>query len=331
MKISVIIKALNEERNIVCAIESALAAVAKAGGGEVILADSLSTDRTVELASSYPMRIVQLVDPMDRCCGVGAELGYRVAQGEYLYILDADMELDRDFLVAAVAVLDADSGLAGVGGLVEEMHITNAEFRRRAKEDDVHFRFGEVDCLNMGGLYRKSAVAQVAYLTNRNLHSYEEYELALRLRAAGWRLLRLDLPAVKHYGHTDTSFRLLWRRWRGRYAWGAGELLREVWGKPYLREALSGVAQYRLSVIVVAWWLSLLLSLVGGVYQPILWWVLILLLLAPLVFGILHKRSLVDGVYMVVSQNLHTAGVIMGYLSSQRGNPAHPPEIREVK
>lgn len=331
MKVSVIIKALNEERNIVRAIESALAAVVKAGGGEVILADSLSTDCTVELASRYPIRIVQLIDPSDRCCGVGAELGYRVARGEYLYILDADMELSGDFLVAAVAALDADPRLGGVGGLVEEMHISNAEFRRRVEEGDAHTKFGEVDCLNMGGLYRKSTVERIGYLTNRNLHSYEEYELALRLRAAGWRLLRLNFPAVKHYGHTDTSFKLLWRRWCGRYAWGAGELLREVWGKPYLKEALGGVVQYRLSVLVVIWWFFLLFSLVGGIYQPILWWVLALLLLLPLVFGVLHKRSLVDGLYMFISQNVHTVGVIMGFLSPQRGNPAHPLEVREVK
>ena len=49
-RVSVIIKAFNEEKNICAAIESSLAAVAEMGG-EVILADSHSTDRTVELAS----------------------------------------------------------------------------------------------------------------------------------------------------------------------------------------------------------------------------------------------------------------------------------------
>ena len=44
--VSVIIKALNEEKHIARAIESALRAVSTVGG-EVILADSASTDRTV--------------------------------------------------------------------------------------------------------------------------------------------------------------------------------------------------------------------------------------------------------------------------------------------
>lgn len=329
VKVSVIIKALNEERNIVCAIESALEAVDKVGEGEVILADSFSTDQTVELARRYPLRIVQLVDPRDRCCGVGAEIGYRIAQGEYIYILDADMELDGDFLVAAVAALDADSSLAGVGGVIKDLYVANAEFRRRT--ENVIVQFGEIDCLNGGGLYRKSAVEQVEYLTNRNLHSYEEYELGLRLRALGWRLQRLNIQAINHYGHTDTSFRLLWRRWCGRYAWGAGELLREAWGKPYLREALRGVIQYRLSLIVGVWWLSLLLSTIGGFYHPSGWWLLIILLLIPLLFGVFRRKSLVDGLYMVVSQNLHTAGVIMGFFSARRGDPTQAPEFRTIK
>ena len=59
--VSVIIKVLNEQANIAAAIESALAAVTGLDG-EVILADSGSTDRTLAIASDYPIRIVQLLD-----------------------------------------------------------------------------------------------------------------------------------------------------------------------------------------------------------------------------------------------------------------------------
>ncbi|HMA09708.1 MAG TPA: glycosyltransferase, partial [Ramlibacter sp.] len=95
--VSVIIKAFNEEKNICAAIESSLAAVAEIGG-EVILADSHSTDHTVELASGYPIRVVQLLHPRERCCGVGPQLGYQHARGEYLYILDGDMKMLPGFL-----------------------------------------------------------------------------------------------------------------------------------------------------------------------------------------------------------------------------------------
>ena len=57
--VSVIIKAFNEEQHIAGAIESALAALAGIDG-EVILADGASTDRTVEIAKKYPVKIVRL-------------------------------------------------------------------------------------------------------------------------------------------------------------------------------------------------------------------------------------------------------------------------------
>ena len=49
--VSIIIKALNEERGIAAAFESALAALPELGG-EVILADCASNDRTVEIAAN---------------------------------------------------------------------------------------------------------------------------------------------------------------------------------------------------------------------------------------------------------------------------------------
>jgi glycosyltransferase involved in cell wall biosynthesis len=48
-RITVIIKSLNEEQRISLAIESALRAIERVGG-KLILADSNSTDRTIELA-----------------------------------------------------------------------------------------------------------------------------------------------------------------------------------------------------------------------------------------------------------------------------------------
>ncbi|PTD98121.1 glycosyltransferase [Pseudothauera lacus] len=321
MKVSVIIKALNEERNIARAIESALAAIAEVGSGEVILADSLSTDRTVELARQYPVRIVQLTDPADRCCGVGAEIGYRIAQGEYLYILDADMELDSGFLLAATRVMDDDPKVGGVGGLVKEMNVDNAEFRGRAAQQPPYMRAGEVDRLDGGGIYRKCVIDALGYLTNRNLHAFEEYELGVRVRAAGFRLLRLDKAAVRHYGHTDDSFKLLWRRWRSRYAFGTGELVREAVGKSYLWRVLREVRMYRQSVLTYGWWCAIG-ALSGLAAAGVIGWLLplALFLLLPALAAV-KRRSLLDGIYVTAFWNVYAAGLVAGFFSKGRGHP----------
>ena len=115
VRVSVVIKALNEERHIGAAIVSALAAI-RPIDGEVILADSGSTDGTVQIARQYPIAVVQLKNPAEKRCGIGPQLGYQKARGEFVYILDGDMELDPEFLVKALAAMDADPRLGGVEG-----------------------------------------------------------------------------------------------------------------------------------------------------------------------------------------------------------------------
>ena len=78
MRVTVGIKALNEEARIGAALSSAVAAVQPVGG-EVVLADSGSTDRTLEIAAGFPVRVVQLENSAERCCGAGAQLAFQHA------------------------------------------------------------------------------------------------------------------------------------------------------------------------------------------------------------------------------------------------------------
>lgn len=324
MKLTIIIKALNEERNIVRCIESSVEAVRDLeGGGEVILADSLSTDGTIELASRYPIKIVQLSDAADRSCGVGAEIGFRIASGEFVYILDADMEIDSSFLREAIRLLEEDASVGGVGGMVEEMHVLNAEFRGRVAQGAGHMRPGDVDRLNMGGLYRRADVVRLGYLTNRNLHSFEEYELGVRLRAAGLRLVRLNQRSVRHYGHTDASFVLLIRRWRSMYLCGLGELVRATFGTPYFYTALREVRLYRQTLAVLAWWCALLGLCLAGAYSDFFMVMFFFVAVLPVAMMWVRRRSISDAVYVVAFLNLYAFGLIRGLLREGRGEPNH--------
>lgn len=326
MRVSVIIKTLNEQANIERAVRSALDAVTAVGEGEVIVADSKSTDRTCELASALPTKIVQLADAADRCCGVGAQLGFEVARGDYVYILDGDMAFEDGFLLAAIAALDADPGLAGVGGLVREMNMENQEFVNRAQRRLGHFEPGLVDRLDMGGLYRRTALQQVGYFTNQNLHAYEEFELAARLAVAGWQLRRLDLPGVRHYGHTETSYRLLLKRWRGRYAWGCGELLRQAWGKPHFVFVLTQLHVYRLYTGVLLWFGAAIVCLAAaiGTTNAATLGAALGMLALPFAVMSTKRRSLSRGVYAVTAWLVFTAGMVLGVLATPRKPPTAP-------
>jgi len=316
-KVSIVIKALNEEENIAKCIESALKAVQEVGG-EVILADSLSTDKTIEIAQKYPIKIIQLVNSEERCCGIGPQLGYQIAEGEFVYILDGDMQMLEGFLIKAVDFLQKNSSFAGVGGKVIEMNQYSLEFLSRVERGDEHMAEGEVDRLDMGGLYRKEAIAQVGYFSNRNLHSYEELDLAVRLRSKGWKLQRINFDAVRHWGHDIDAYALLLKRWKSGYIMGLGEVLRAAFGKPHFRILWASVREARIYLAVIFWWLFLIMLIVSPQAIETKLFVFITALLIPVFLMSAKKKSFRKALYSVVSWNFNALGMIKGFFLSSR-------------
>lgn len=323
--ISVLIKALNEEHHIAACIESALAALSGTPG-EIVLADSGSTDRTLAVASGYPIAIVQLADRALRRCGVGPQLGYQFARNDLLYVLDGDMELDPGFLPLAVAELERDPGLAGVAGLVAELSESNLQFRRR-KSTNFEGTPGDWTWLNMGGLYRRDALDDVGYLSDRNLFAHEEQDLGLRLTAAGWKLRRLPVPSIRHHGHTEPSLALLRKRWKSGYLFGAGQILRSSLGKPWFGSVLN--IQKHL-VLTIALWLLLAAALatLPRTAAPLLFWLAAMALLAAQ--RVIRFRSVQDGLQCLLIWQVNAFALLVG-LFLPRSDPRVPvPAVRVV-
>jgi len=327
--VSIVIKALNEEANIAAAIESCLAALADVGG-EVILADSASTDGTVQVASRYPVRIVQLARAGDRSCGAGPQLGWQHSRGEYVYIMDGDMKLVPGFLEHALAFLAQHPEIAGVAGRVVELNTESLEYRERherSRKVEAHRNPGQVDRLDGGGLYRRRAIEEAGYFSDRNLHSYEEFDLAVRLRSRGWKLWRLPFDAVTHYGHDAPPYQLLARRWRSRYACGLGELVRGAIGKPRMKLVLRGLRELRLYLAVLAWWAVLLSVPFWPLPADVRAIAFAALFAAPFAAMSWRKRSLARGVYSVVSWCVQAAGLVRGFFAPRQSPRALIPSL----
>lgn len=317
MTVSIIMKTLNEEKRIADAIESALSAL-PGSPVEVIVADSGSTDRTVEIASAYPVIIAQIVAPARPSCGIGPQLGFQYSRYDYVCLMDGDMVLDPDFLAEAVAYLDANPRAAGVTGHVVEANLDNLEFQRRVQRNSPENRTGPIDRMNGGGLYRRSAIEDVGYFSDRNLHGYEEFDLGVRLRARGWTLERLDIPFVSHYGHTMNAYALLVRRWKSRYLRGVGELLRAALGKPYWYKLVEELPELRLWAFVYAWW-AVLILLPAMLPSAGLALFLDLILCCAIVGAMsLKQRSLSLGLYAVTAWIFHAAALPLGFSQSRR-------------
>jgi GT2 family glycosyltransferase len=325
--VSIIIKALNEEQHIECAIRSGLDAVTGTGG-EVILADSLSSDTTIELAARHPITITQLVLGNERRCGVGPQLGFQEARGDCVYLMDGDMELLPGFLEQALAVLRDNPRAAGVGGQLVEPNQVGLEYEARRLRKSFLYEPGIVTHLTGGGLYRVAALREVGYLSDRNLHGFEEYELGLRLRHAGWELRRIAAPSIRHSPHTTSPYKLLWRRYKRRDVDAPGELIRASLKTPYLKEVFRWL---KYLMVVPAWWALIVLAVLlpSGLAAK---WSLTLGALALPVMGMTVRRGgrLALGLYSVVTWVAIFLGAVRGLLG-RRVDPRAPIERRLLK
>lgn len=230
--VSIVIKAYNETGKIDEAIRSALRASREVRPWplEVVVADGLSLDGTARRAARWsrhaPVRVVQLVRADDRNCGAGVELGFAASQGNWVFLMDGDMVLQPGFLAKAIAFLKSHPRCAGVTGVLEDEALRNGSDIIRERKG-LNRTPGLQPWLNGGGLYRREALMQAGgYAGDERLAAYEEADLGMRLRAAGWNLYRLPVPAVLHRGHTETTSVVLWRRWQAGRFKAAGHLLR---------------------------------------------------------------------------------------------------------
>lgn len=110
MKISVVIPAYNEEKNIAQTIEAVLAQ--NYSDFEIIVVNNASTDNTFEIASKYPIKVVT----EDRKGLLWArERGRQEAMGEIIANIDADCLPDTDWLLKGISNFKNENTVAVTG------------------------------------------------------------------------------------------------------------------------------------------------------------------------------------------------------------------------
>ncbi|MUM63682.1 glycosyltransferase [Acidianus infernus] len=134
MKISVVIPTLNSEKTIKLAVSSSLKLA-----DEVIVVDSFSTDRTVEIAEKEGAKVLQVK---------GSRLiarieGAKHAKGEYVVNLDSDMYFSENFKGFEEKVIALGEITVGKGIVYKLMS---------ADREIVHEKWAENLSVNKGGI-----------------------------------------------------------------------------------------------------------------------------------------------------------------------------------
>jgi glycosyltransferase involved in cell wall biosynthesis len=113
--ISFIVPAYNEEHELAATLSAIRAAASgTAQPYEIIVIDDASTDATREIALRADAKVIAI---NRRQIAAARNAGGRVAQGEYLFFIDADTRIDRAHVSGGIAALEG--GYAGGGARVE--------------------------------------------------------------------------------------------------------------------------------------------------------------------------------------------------------------------
>ncbi|QEH39222.1 Glycosyl transferase family 2 (plasmid) [Aquisphaera giovannonii] len=183
-------------------------------GLAVVYVDSGSSDGSVELALSLGAEVVELdlsrpfTAARARNEGFGRllEIDPRV---RFVQFVDGDCEVAPGWLDCAVEALEAAPDVAVVCGRRRERHPDRSVYNRLA-DMEWDTPVGEARACGGDAMMRAEAVRQAGGYDPAVIAA-EDDELCVRIRAAGWRVLRLDAEMTLH-DMGMTRFSQWWRR-----------------------------------------------------------------------------------------------------------------------
>jgi len=219
-----VIPCYNGERFIVRCLESLLSQTVPAD--EIVIVDDGSTDRTVDVAKQYPVRILKHGRNMGRAHALNT--GVRVTRCEIVSFLDADCEAERHYLEYTVEDFKTDAHCEGVSGQEILPSVRGVINRFRAAR---RLAWGDRKVVNpefIGGVssYRRSVLLKVG-LYDTTFRYGEDVDMSLRLKRLGFSLL-YD-PRIKFYHRrSDNISSLLDVTYRAVYYGHLAKLKNEV-------------------------------------------------------------------------------------------------------
>ncbi len=328
-ELSIVLITRNQEWNVARLIESVLREAEDLSSREIVLVDSASTDRTTEIAAGYPITVLKLCHDQRLTAAAGRYVGYQHTKGDLVLFLDGDMELCKGWLDQALEIMHTKTEAGAVCGRVIDRPIEMTTTSIERHEDLPADAAGVKNVLHGGGasLYRRSVLEQVGPF-NPFIYSDEEPELCLRIRHAGYQILRLPYPIAFHYTVVWEALSTFLNKRKGNIWLGYGQNIRYYFGGPllipYLKErgwALAPAGLLGLGIIAA------IVSILSGQWIWVALWFIFVFILT---MGIaIRKHSLNRALLILFRRLLILDGTIRGILLKPY-NPSEYPGKFEV-
>jgi cellulose synthase/poly-beta-1,6-N-acetylglucosamine synthase-like glycosyltransferase len=174
---------------------------------EIIVVDGCSTDRTLEIAEKYPVKVISA--PLNAPAAYNYAL--KIVNYDVLGFIDADAKVEKEWLNKLVAYLD-DPQVVGVSGGIETWNKENAWARSIGY--DLESRYARlkksvVRIATMNLLMKKSVIEEVGGF-DEHLPSQYDTDLGFRITSRGYKLL--FEPDAKCYHFNRSTVKAYFRQ-----------------------------------------------------------------------------------------------------------------------
>jgi GT2 family glycosyltransferase len=189
---------------------------------EIIVVENGSTDKSLELLRSFDQNIIRIIELKENFgFAEGCNKGIRVSHGEILAFLNNDVQVDRNWLRAAVDVLVSDSTVGAVQskmmsfydkekidcvGMSIDKYGIVFPIGHNEKDEGQYDNLAEIGGFCGGAMVTwKELLIEVGLFDSSLFLYYEDVDLSWRLKLMGYRILPAHRSIVYHVGSATSK------------------------------------------------------------------------------------------------------------------------------
>jgi len=209
-KVGIVIPAYNEEEDIGNLLDSLMKVNYPKKKLEIIVIDDGSTDKTPQIISKYPIKIIK---GKHEGASVARNIGWKSTTSAIIIFLDADMRVNKNFLREVVKSF-ADKNIGGgyyiESFLNQKSLIAKLSYLRKILVYTKH-------PLTLAKITRKKVLKEVGGIKPRYGY-YDDWELAKKIIERGYKIICVSKAKIWH--KEPETFNELYRqhRWAGKSA-----------------------------------------------------------------------------------------------------------------
>ena len=318
-RLSVVVIARNEERHIGACLEALKRALTQMPGTPVLLVDSSSTDRTIEIARRYPVAIYSYAGPIFSAAA-GRRIGFERTASRAVLFIDGDCCIEPGWIDLALGILERNRDVAVVYGARREVFEGATEEAIIAAPKAAEYELGG------NALYRASTL-RTAGGFDPYLRAGEEAELLGRIVALRYRAIGTPEIMFTHYTLAKTTLAGFTARLRRGLARGLGQTLRLAIGQGLFLYHARRLNRY---LLTLAFLVSGALAGITGLPTrsltlPALWLGSGVLAFAALCIS---RRSVRGAAFIVADWVCTAVPMAVDFLRTPRDRSHFAPEVR---